>query len=257
MANFRGPVSLRTALQNSLNVASVKVYQFAGKIRFADMASALGLQFPEDSLITLSSALGANEVSLYDMMGAYGALANAGRLNATVRRLNGSPKPLMAKRSRSRVSGRPPPRLFRRRWLIWCKTCSATMPPASPSFQSGSALTLASIGIPTQNTVAAKTGTSNGARDLWTMGFTRNAVVGVWLGTSDNSPTYNTSGIRSAAPVWNAVMTAAARQKAPLPIDNPGGVVVREICRATGTLNFDTCQIPARDSSSTINIAAS
>ena len=241
---FRGPVSLRTALQNSLNVASVKVYQFAGKIRFADMASALGLQFPEDSLITLSSALGANEVSLYDMMGAYGAFANAGKLTPlyAIERITETidGEEIEIPRERKPAAQAMSPSLA---YLV--QNMLSDDAARQPSFNPGSALTLAKIGIPTQNTVAAKTGTSNGARDLWTMGFTRNAVVGVWLGTSDNSPTYNTSGIRSAAPVWNAVMTAAARQKAPLPIDNPGGVVAREICRATGTLNFDTCPDPS------------
>ena len=116
-----------------------------------------------------------------------------------------------------------------------------------PSFESGSNLTLARLGIPTQNTVAAKTGTTNGSRDLWTMGFTRNAVVGVWLGTSDNSPTYNTSGYRSAAPVWNAVMSAATDWYPPIPFENPGGVIAREICRTTGTLSFSACPEPTTD----------
>ena len=79
------------------------------------------------------------------------------------------------------------------------------------------------------------------------MGFTRNAVVGVWLGTSDNSPTYNTSGYRSAAPLWNAVMAAATNWYPPVTFENPGGVVAREICRTTGTLSFPTCPEPTTD----------
>ena len=106
---------------------------------------------------------------------------------------------------------------------------------------------MARQGIPTLNTVAAKTGTTNGGRDLWTMGFTRNAVVGVWLGTSDNAPTYNTSGYRSAAPLWNRVMAEAAAIYPPLAFENPGGLVAREICRATGTLNFPACPEPTSD----------
>ena len=116
-----------------------------------------------------------------------------------------------------------------------------------PSFNPGSDMTLARLGIPTLNMVAAKTGTTNGGRDLWTMGFTRNLVAGVWLGTSDNSPSYNTSGIQAAAPVWNAVMAMATNWYPPQPFQNPGAVVAREICRTTGTLNFPACPEPTTD----------
>ncbi|MCY4017997.1 MAG: transglycosylase domain-containing protein [Chloroflexi bacterium] len=241
---FRGPVSLRAALQNSRNVATIKVYEQVGKIRLAEIASAVGLQFPEDSLMTLSSALGANEVTLYDMMGAYGVLANRGQLmplyaiDRITEMVDGEEVELPRERAGAR--GAISPALAYLMQNILSDDASR-----QPSFNPGSALTLSHIGVPTQNVVSAKTGTSNGARDLWTMGFTRNAVVGVWLGTSDNSPTYNTSGISSAAPVWNAVMTAASIQKAPMPFENPGGVVAREICRATGTLNYAACPDPS------------
>ncbi|MCY4071745.1 MAG: transglycosylase domain-containing protein [Chloroflexi bacterium] len=241
---FRGPVSLRAALQNSRNVATIKVYEQVGKIRFAEMTSAVGLQFPEDSLITLSSALGANDVTLYDMMAAYGVLANRGQLmplyaiDRITETIDGEEVEL--RRERTSPRGAISPALAYLMQNILSDDASR-----QPSFNPGSALTLAHIGVPTQNVVSAKTGTSNGARDLWTMGFTRDAVVGVWLGTSDNSPTYNTSGITSAAPVWNAVMTAASIQKAPMPFENPGGVVAREICRATGTLNYSACPDPS------------
>ncbi|MDE2821068.1 MAG: transglycosylase domain-containing protein [Chloroflexota bacterium] len=241
---FRGPMSLRAALQNSRNVATIKVYEQVGKIRFAEMAGAVGLQFPEDSLITLSSALGANEVTLYDMMAAYGVLANRGRLMPlyAIERITETidGEEVALPRERADARGAISPALAYLMQNILSDDASR-----QPSFNPGSALTLAHIGLPTQNVVSAKTGTSNGARDLWTMGFTRDAVVGVWLGTSDNSPTYNTSGITSAAPVWNAVMTAASLGKAPMPFENPGGVVAREICRATGTLNYSACPDPS------------
>ena len=241
---FRGPVSLRAALQNSLNVATIKVYEKIGKIRFAEMARSVGLQFPEDSLITLSSALGANEVRLYDMMSAYGVLANRGQLLPlhAIERITETIDGEEVEISRERAGGR---QAISPALAYLMQNLLSDDASRQPSFNPGSALTLAHIGVPTQNVVSAKTGTSNGARDLWTMGFTRDAVVGVWLGTSDNSPTYNTTGITSAAPVWNAVMTAASIQKAPMPFENPGGVVAREICRATGTLNYAGCSDPS------------
>ena len=241
---FHGPVSLRVALQNSYNVAAVKVYDYVGNIRFSDIANRFGLVFPEDSLVTISSALGANEVTLFDMMGAYGVFANRGQL-----------VPLYAiERITVMVDGeeieiereRPEPRQVITPALAYLMQNILSDDSARfPSIRPASQLTLERVGIPTQNVVAAKTGTSNGARDLWTMGFTTNAVVGVWLGTTDNSPTYNTGGLESAAPVWHSVMAAASLAAEPAPFVNPGGVVAREICRTTGTLNYTGCPDPS------------
>ena len=241
---FHGPVSLRQALQNSYNVAAVKVYEYVDNIRFSDMAARFGLTFPQDSLVTISSALGANEVTLYDMMGAYGVFANGGKLvplyaiERVTEMRDGGEVDIERERPEARQVISPALAYLMQNVL---SDDNARFPSIRPRSQ----LTLEHIGIPTQNVVAAKTGTSNGARDLWTMGFTSKSVVGVWLGATDNTPTYNTGGLESAAPLWNAVMTAAALADEPQPFVNPGGVVAREICRATGTLNFPGCPDPS------------
>ncbi len=244
---FHGAVPLRFALQNSYNVPAVRVFRDqVGLGRFANMADAVGLQFPENSLISLSSALGANEVTLFDLMGAYGVFASGGKrvplyaIERITESINGEPVEIP-------LEVQPPEQVISRALAYLMQNILSDDRARAPSFAQDSNLTLAKLGIPTGNTVSAKTGTTNGGRDLWTMGFTRNAVVGVWLGTSDNSPTYNTSGSRSAAPVWNAVMTAAATSYPPLPFENPGGVVAREICRTTGTLSYSACPEPTTD----------
>ena len=241
---FHGPVSLRSALQNSLNVASVRVYERVGKARFAETVDAFELDFPEGSLISLSSALGSNEITLYDMMGAYGVFANGGQLAPlyAIERVSETIDGVETEIPRDRPAAR---QVISPQLAYLMQNILSDDASRSPGINPGSALTLENIGIATQNTVSAKTGTSNDARDLWTMGFTRDAVVGVWLGATDNSPTWNTSGLKSAAPVWNAVMTAAALESPPLPFENPGGVVAREICRATGTLNHAACSDPS------------
>ena len=244
---FHGAVPLRVALQNSYNVPAVRVFRDqVGVGRFANMAEAVGLRFHEDSLISLASALGANEVTLYDLARAYAVLANGGwlvplygieRITETV---DGQPVEVPLERGQPRQVIAPSLAYLMQNIL-------SDDAARAPSINPGSILTLANLGIPAQNHAAAKTGTTNGGRDLWTMGFTPEVVVGVWLGTSDNSPTYNTSGYRSAAPVWNQVMTAAANLKPPLPFENPGGVVAREICRTTGTLSYSACPQPTTD----------
>lgn len=244
---FHGAVPLRLALQNSYNVPAVRVFRDqVGPGRFANMMEALGLDYPEGSLISLSSALGANEVRLYDLMGAYGALANGG-MRAPLHAIERITESRNGQEAEIELLREPAQPVISPALAYLMQNILSDDRSRAPSFRLDSNMTLAHLGIPTQNVVAAKTGTTNGGRDLWTMGFTRNAVVGVWLGTSDNTPTYNTSGSRSAAPVWNAVMSAAAVQNPPQPFENPGGVVAREICRTTGTLNYANCPQPTTD----------
>ena len=244
---FHGAVPLRFALQNSYNVPTVKVFRdYVGVGRFANMADEFGLNFPEESFISLASALGSNEVTLFDLMGAYGVVASGGQRSPlyAIERITESLDGEAVEIDRERPA---PAQVISPALAYLMQNILSDDRARQPSFEGGSNLTLARLGIPTQNTVAAKTGTTNGSRDLWTMGFTRNAVVGVWLGTSDNSPTFNTSGYRSAAPVWNAVMSAATNWYPPIPFENPGGVIAREICRTTGTLSFSACPAPTTD----------
>ena len=241
---FHGPVALRIALQNSYNVAAVKAHLFSGTERFAEMAQAFGLQFPDGFAPTISSALGANEVRLYDMMQMYGVFANSGRrvpLHAIARiteTIEGEEVEV------EREAGPAAEQVISPAVAYLMQNILSDDEARRPTYPPASALTLENIGIPSQNTVAAKTGTSNESRDLWTMGFTSEAVVGVWLGTYNNAPTFSTNGFNSAAPVWNAVMTAAQADRPPVPFENPGGVVAREICRTTGALNDPDCSEP-------------
>ena len=238
---YHGAVPLRFALQNSFNIAAVKAYTTIGNEGFVNIAQALGLNFPEGSVPGLASALGANEVRLFDMMRAYGTFANSGqrvelyaiqRITETVE--GNEVEVPMAPRPEG-VQAISPQVAYVMQNILSDDNARAE------EFGTNTNLTLARLGFPTQNHVAAKTGTSNDSRDLWTMGFTRNTVVGVWLGTYDNSPTFNTTGFNSASPVWNQVMEAALRGRRPAEFQNPGGVVAREICRTTGTLSYDSC----------------
>src|SRR5581483_7660814 len=85
--------------------------------------------------------------------------------------------------------------------------------------------------------VAAKTGTSSGFRDAWTVGFDREHTAAVWAGNFDGRPMRDTFAVRAATPLWAAVMRELLRRDHPL--DPPGenqGLVHREICKATGLL---------------------
>jgi membrane carboxypeptidase/penicillin-binding protein PbpC len=89
--------------------------------------------------------------------------------------------------------------------------------------------------------VAVKTGTSEGYRDNWTVGYTREVTVGVWVGNFDRTPLRNSSGVTGACPIFHGVMLAAERRVAGH-VDNggaalaavPSNVVRREICALSG-----------------------
>lgn len=239
---YHGAVPLRFALQNSYNIAAVKAYTFLGNEGFVSLAQSLGLHFQEGSLPGLASALGSNEIRLIDMMGAYGTFANNGQrtelyaIDRITETVEGQAVEVPMLPRPESIQAISPQVAYLIQNILSDDNARAT------TFGSNSNLTLARLGItPTQNRVSAKTGTSNDSRDLWTMGFTRNLVVGVWLGTYDNSPTFNTTGFNSAAPVWNQVMEAALRGRQVDEFQNPGGVIAQEICRTTGTLSYDSC----------------
>ncbi|MXV94052.1 MAG: penicillin-binding protein, partial [Chloroflexi bacterium] len=244
---FHGAVPLRAALQNSYNVPAVKLFRdHVGVGRYANWVEGFGIQFPPDTLLTLATSLGANEVRMFDLMSAYSVFANGGQRADlfAIERITESKNGEIIEIPRERPTAQP---VISPALAYLMQNILSDDAARQPSFQPNSALTLDQLGLPSQNIVAAKTGTTNGNRDLWTMGFTQEAVVGVWLGTHDNSPTYNTSGISSAAPVWNAVMAAASERYPPQPFENPGGVVAREVCHNTGALRSANCPQPSTD----------
>jgi len=85
--------------------------------------------------------------------------------------------------------------------------------------------------------VAAKTGTSSGFRDTWTVGFDKEHTVAVWAGNFDGRPMRDTFAVRAATPLWAAVMQELLRRDHPLdpPVENER-LVRREVCNATGLL---------------------
>jgi membrane peptidoglycan carboxypeptidase len=92
--------------------------------------------------------------------------------------------------------------------------------------------------------VAVKTGTTNDFRDNWTMGYTPDLVVGVWVGNADYSPMSNTSGLTGAGPIWAEFMTEGIGQLTggnPSPFVRPPGIIDRVICAVSGTEPSEWC----------------
>lgn len=241
---YHGPVSVRTALQNSYNVPAVKAYNFIGDANFLQVSQAMGLRFLDEAVFGPPTGVGATDVRLYDMMKAYGTLAN-----------NGTLAPLFAIESIEDFQGNPveweratPQQAVSPQVAYLMQNIMSDDPARQIEFPPNNNLAFSAY----PGRVAAKTGTSSGNRDLWTMGFTENRVVGVWLGTVDNTETFNTSGYLAASPLWNQIMREVMNRRPPErdfqnPASAPQGVVVRQVCVTTGALFDETGAIPCNN----------
>jgi membrane peptidoglycan carboxypeptidase len=225
---FRGPVGVRAALAQSLNIPAVKAFDFIGIDRFRDTASRMGLRFLENAQFGLATSLGATEVRLYDHMQVYATIANNGirALPYAIQSITDSDGVSVE------VPGRPQPaQVVQPQIAFLLQNILSDNDARAPQFGASSGLLLPEYA----GLVGVKTGTTNDNRDLWTMGFTRNAVVGVWMGRHDNQPT-RSSTTAAAVPVWNAIMRAALQGTRPDAFLAPQGIVQAQVCAETGTL---------------------
>jgi membrane peptidoglycan carboxypeptidase len=234
---FHGPVTVRTALANSYNVPAVKTLDFVriyddpdtpapdGLINFARR---LGITTLTRDDYGLSLTLGGGEVSLLELTGAYATFANGGRRvpPAAITKIvdfNGNVV----------YQYNPPPgdQVVRPEHAFLISSILSDHAARTPAFGPDSVLNL-----PFQ--AAAKTGTTNDFRDNWTLGYTPDVAVGVWVGNADYTPMENITGLTGAAPMWAEFMQLAVKQLAgdnPSTFVRPGGIAERVICSVSGT----------------------
>ncbi len=240
---FHGPVTVRTALANSYNIPAVKVLQFDGIYDNPDtpgvdgmlsVARKLGITSLTRDDYGLSLTLGGGEVSLFEMTEAYSVIANGGRIIppvAIMRILDHNGSVVFEYQSPAGDQVIRPEHAF----LI--SSILADNNARTPMFGAGSVLAL-----PFQ--AAAKTGTSNDYRDNWTLGYTPDIAVGVWVGNADYTPMHDISGVTGAAPIWAQFMQTAIQQLTggnATPFNKPSGIVDRVICEVSGTEPSQWC----------------
>ena len=198
-----GPVTMRQALANSLNIPAVKTLYLAGVKTATDLAQAMGMTSLNDpDRYGLSLVLGGGEVRLLDEVSAYGVFANDGvRLpHRAILKVSNDDEVLFDAGDEELIGEQVlEPQIAR---LV----TNVLSDNAARALSFGTNTPLQIPGRP----VAAKTGTTQDFRDGWTMGFTPSLAVGVWTGNNDNSPMGdNSPGARTAAPIWNAFMRRA------------------------------------------------
>ncbi len=203
---FRGPVSMRNALAQSINVPAVKTAYLAGLDTILKKMKLLGVNtLTERSRYGLSLVLGGGEVKLIELLGAYATLATEGVRHDQTMILSVTGKDgKVLERYEDKASDVIEPQYARMINDILSDSAAR-----APLFSGSFGLTV----FPGHD-VAMKTGTTNDYRDAWTFGYTPNLAVGVWAGNNNNQPMERQGGsILAAVPIWNAFLVEALKNQ--------------------------------------------
>ena len=207
---YRGPLRARLALAGSENVPAVQLLSKLGPASLLRFLRAFGFRNFDRTAdyYGLGLTLGDAEVTLQELVQAYATFARGGVA----------------------VGGK---RLVSQRTAFWITDILSDPSAREYIFGSGGAL---DFPFP----VAVKTGTSQAYRDNWTIGYTRDVTVGVWVGNFDLSTLRNSSGVTGAGPIFHAVMLAAAREHGEI-VERTGDLERVPVCALTGLRPSTSC----------------
>lgn len=233
---YRGPIQLRYALGNSINVAAVKLVALVGIKDTLSTAYDLGITSLKPDTETLrrvglSLTLGGGEVKLLDLTSAYSAFVNKGfkaepvsilKVEDSDGKVLEEVKPEKGKRVLSEEQA----------YLIsdiLSDNASRTM-----IFGANSLLNISG------KNVMVKTGTTNDKRDNWAIGGNSNAMVGVWVGNNDFTPMKQVaSGVSGATPIWRRILLEALKDKPNVSFEAPNGIVKAAVDLISGFAAHD------------------
>ncbi len=247
---YHGPETMREALQRSHNIPAVWTLAQVGVKNVVDFAHRMGITTLNKDYYGLSLTLGGGEVTLLDMTYAFSVFANNGVMvgepvppaeqRPGYRTLN----PVAILQVRDSVGNilyqydEPQSERIISPQLAYMMNHVLSDPtPRPPEFGR-----YAQYLVLEDRPVAAKTGTSNDFRDAWTIGYTPQVVVGVWVGNADNTPMKRVSGAVGAAPIFHRIMQAATRDLPPTPFYRPPGIVEVDVCWPSGLLPTPECR---------------
>lgn len=219
---FRGDISVRNALAQSLNIPAVKVMQELGVKASIETAQRMGIKtITPDKDYGLSLALGAAEARPLDMTNAYAAFAAGGNQYAptTILEIENKYGEVIHRHQPSAKRVQSAQAAYLISHILSDNTARA------PTF--GNALTVSG------RTVAVKTGSTDDNRDAWTIGYTPSIAVGVWVGNNENE-TMNSGGSSMAGPIWRRSIAAFLGDSPDQKFARPNGIVDMAICRSNG-----------------------
>ncbi|HEY9611448.1 penicillin-binding transpeptidase domain-containing protein, partial [Allocoleopsis sp.] len=231
---FQGPVRVRVALANSLNIPAVRVLEKVCVPTFLDRLHQLGFAHLTHSpdYYGLGLTLGSGEVSLWELAHAYLILANQGQVTSLVTQIS-SPQTFLTKGGNQKENNPKQSIGTASSWALITDMLSDSHARAK-AFGVDSVLNLP---FP----VAVKTGTSSNFRDTWTVGFTTDYTVATWVGNFDGEPMRQVSGVTGAAPLWNRIMLHLHEHQEPAAFSPPSGLVQRPVCALSGMRPTPAC----------------
>ncbi len=196
---FRGPMTLRSALAQSINIPAVKALYIAGISDSIRTARNMGISTLADAArYGLTLVLGGGEVTLLEITSAYGVFANDGLRNPAtpIVRIEKPDGTILEESTPTQT------RVLDENVARQISDVLSDNVARTPSYGANSALYFAN------RDVAAKTGTTNDYRDVWIVGYTPNLAVGMWAGNNDNTPIDKSVAGFVIAPVWRRFMDA-------------------------------------------------
>jgi penicillin-binding protein 1C len=230
-AREHGFVSAREALASSLNIPAVLTLQTVGVERAVTLANRLGIALDEPRNYDLSLALGGGRMSLLELSQAYAALANEGKYTGTAILLD-------VRDADGKVLYQPAPKPAQQiidprvAWLI------SDILSDDRARQTGFGLNSV---LKIDRAAAVKTGTTTNFHDNWTIGYTPDLLVGVWVGNSNYQAMREVTGLTGAAPIWAEVMRSALKGRADQALPQPDGLIQLEVCALSGLLPTPAC----------------
>lgn len=228
---FHGPLQVRYALGNSINIPAVKMLAMVGLENMLSKSSQMGISTlapTKENLrrFGLSVTLGGGEVRLLDLAAAYSAFANGGFKKEPVAILKIEDNAGKVLEEFKPVDGK---RVLTEAVAFLISDILSDNQARLITFGPSSGLNIAN------RRIAVKTGTSNDKRDNWAIGWSPDILVGVWVGNNDNSAMKRVaSGISGATPIWRAILLQALKERPQRDFSPPEGVVMAEVDSISG-----------------------
>ncbi len=228
-----GPVPVRKALGSSLNIPAILTLEQVGIDETINLAKQLGItSLEEASEYTLSLAVGSGMISLLELSNAYSVFANQGKFVPYQFILNiESP----AGETLYQPEDVPPQEIFpsETAWLI--NDILSDDEARSTGFGRNSILNI-------DRPAAVKTGTTTNYYDNWTIGYTPDLIVGVWVGNANHLSMQYVNGLTGAGPIWHDFMREALKNAPIREFVRPDNMVAVEVCTFSGLLPTDFCK---------------
>ena len=223
---FQGPVRVRIALADSLNVPAVRVLEKVGVPAFLARLHGIGFTHltRDADYYGLGLTLGGGEVSLWELAHGYALASRRGAPTELAAWFPGNTGP---------ANGRMNPTATTAAAVGQAAAWELVTDILSDSHARARTFGVRSV-LDVPFAAAVKTGTSSDFRDTWTVGFTTDYTVAVWAGNFDGSPMRRLSGVAGAGPLWNRIMLHLHEQHEPASFPSPEGMFARQICAQTG-----------------------